>query len=157
MSEPIEETNVPDIEELQAKCDEYLNGWKRAQADYANLKKETESEKSEFAKYANEQLLSELLPAFDHLYAAIASAPDLPEHTNWLKGLKATLMALESSLKSIGLEKVDTNGSFDPTEHDAVDTSDEDGVEAGKILTTHQTGWKLHGKLIRPAKVVVAK
>lgn len=143
--------------EIEKQRDEYLAGWKRAQADYLNLKKETEREKSEFSKFANERMLEELLPVVDHFNAAIAAAPDMKEHENWLKGLRAVQLALETALKSLGVEKVRTTGPFDPNFHEAVGEDAKDGIAPGEILVTYQTGWKLNGKLLRPAKVIIAK
>ena len=90
----------PDVSDLQAtsyklQATEYLAGWKRAQADYQNLKKETERERAEFMKYANERLLHDLLPMIDQLSLALKHLPttqDLPEERrkvleNWLTGL----------------------------------------------------------------------
>lgn len=147
------------------KCVDYLSGWKRAQADYANLKRETDKEKAEFAMYANERLLERLLPAIDQFETALAFTPDLsslPEEdkkklTNWITGLQAVRGSWESVFKDIGLEKVPTQGSFDPLIHEAVSHEPSETVEEGNIVRTMQSGWRLNGKLLRPARVSVAK
>ena len=146
------------------KCDEYLAGWKRAQADYANLKRDAEKEKTEYAKYANERLLDALLPAFDQFEIALAFAPksedvaaDPKRFDGWLAGLKAVRSMWESTFREIGLERVATDGTFDPFLHEAVAEESVEGKEVGVILRTEQSGWKLHGKLLRPTKVIVAK
>lgn len=143
--------------EVEKQRDEYLAGWKRAQADYLNLKKETEREKADFSKFANERMLEQLLPVVDYFNAAIAAAPEMKEHENWLKGLRAVQLALDTTLKGLGVEKVSSTGPFDPNVHEAVGEEVRDGVAPGEILITHQTGWKLNGKLLRPAKVIIAK
>ncbi|MCK9361597.1 nucleotide exchange factor GrpE [Patescibacteria group bacterium] len=146
-----------------AKCEEYLAGWKRAQADYQNLKKESEREKAEFAKYANERLLSDLLPALDQFGLALRFIPDtatLPEEekkkwNNWLTGIKAVATLWEQAAKSAGLERISTEGAFDPTKHEAV--GEEEGEESGTIIRTMQDGWMLNGKVLRPSKVIISK
>ena len=151
------------LEQLEAKCQEYLEGWKRAQADYQNLKKESEREKTEFAKYANERLLSDLLPALDQYAIALRFIPDtsgLPEADkkkwdNWLLGIKAVQTLWEQAAVVAGLERIKTDGAFDPNKHDAV--GEEEGGESGTIIRTTQDGWMLNGKVLRPAKVVIAK
>ncbi|MCC6563429.1 nucleotide exchange factor GrpE [Candidatus Uhrbacteria bacterium] len=150
-------------EELQAKCHEYLEGWKRAQADYQNLKKESEREKAEFAKYANERLLSDLLPALDQFGLALRFIPDtssLPETEkkkweNWLLGIKAVNTLWEQAATVAGLERIKTEGAFDPTKHEAV--GEEEGEESGTIIRSTQDGWMLNGKVLRPSKVIISK
>jgi len=147
------------------KCEEYLAGWKRAQADYANLKKETERERVEFAKYANERLLQELLPAIDQYETALKFTPDvsvLPDDMrkkleNWIAGLKAVQSLWEGSFRSIGLEKVPTTGAFDPQIHEAVGHEAAPDIPKDHVMRVMQDGWRLHGKLLRPAKVIVAE
>jgi len=158
-----ESTTTPD--DLAKKCEEYLAGWKRAQADYANLKKETDREKTEFAKFANERLLREILPAIDQFETALAFTPDLstlPEDQrkqfqNWVIGLKAVRSSWETAFKDIGLEQIVPSGEFDPLIAEAVGHEAMDGVGEGHVAKVMQTGWRLNGKLLRPAKVVISK
>ena len=147
------------------KCHDYLDGWRRAQADYANLKKETERERLEVVKYANERLLQELLTAIDQFETALVFTPDishLPEDDqkklkNWMTGLHAVRALWSNAFQSIGLEKVPTTGVFDPQIHEAVEREAHADIESGHIVRTTQDGWRLHGKLLRPAKVIVAE
>lgn len=147
-----------------ANCADYLAGWKRAQADYQNLKKEAEHQKVEFSKYANERLLSDLLPALDQFGLALRHLPDtagLPDEEkkkwdNWLVGVKAVGTLWEQAAQQAGLTRVATDGAFDPNLHEAVGEEEAEGKEPGAILRVTQDGWKLHGKVLRPAKVIVA-
>lgn len=154
--------NQPSTEDL---CAQYLAGWKRAQADYVNLKKETDREKAEFSKYANERLLSSLLPAIDQFEMALAFTPDVSSLTddmrkkmeNWFVGIKAVRAGWETAFKDIGLDQVQTNGAFDPQIHEAVGEEEDTERSSGEIIRTTQSGWRLNGKLLRPAKVILAK
>lgn len=153
------------IETLKQTCEEYLQGWRRAQADYANLKKEQERERMENVKYANERLLSELLPAIDQFDIALNFIPEtsgLPETEkkkweNWLIGIRAVRSLWEGSFQDIGLEHVPTDIAFDPNQHEAMGEEMQEGKTSGSILRVAQSGWKLNGKLLRPAKVILAK
>jgi len=153
------------VTDLAAKCEEYLAGWKRAQADYLNLQRESERAKLESSKYANERLLSALLPAIDQFEMALAFTPDLsavPEADrkkleNWIVGLKAVRSGWETAFKEIGLEQVSTVGTFDPFMHEAVGEEESAERKSGEIVRCMQVGWRLNGKLLRPAKVTVAK
>jgi molecular chaperone GrpE len=142
-------------------CDEYLEGWKRAQADYQNLKKETEREKGEFAKYANERLLSDLLPALDQFALAMRYIPaadaDAASWEKWLVGLRAVQSLWEQAAKDTGLERIPTEGIFDPAKHEAVGEESIEGKESGSIVRVMQDGWILNGKILRPAKVIISK
>lgn len=157
-----DDTSPTDVNTL---CAEYLAGWKRAQADYANLKKEVEQERRDFAKYANERLLSHLLPAIDQYEIALHFAPlfdDAPEEIkkkfdNWFAGIKAVRGMWESAFKDIGLEKVPTDQLFDPVMHEAVAEEEQEGKATGEIIRVTQAGWRLHGKILRHAKVVISK
>jgi len=148
-------------EELQAKCNEYLDGWKRAQADYQNLKKESDREKAEFAKYANERLLSDLLPALDQFSLAMQFIPsadaDQKAWNNWLVGIRAVQSLWEQAAKQQGLERINTDGSFDPAKHEAVGEEEAEGKEPNSIIKVMQDGWMLNGKVLRPSKVIIAK
>jgi molecular chaperone GrpE len=143
------------------KCDEYLSGWRRAQADYQNLKKEVEREKSEFAKYANQRLLEDLLPSLDQFTLVLQHVPtlgaDQKTWDNWMAGVRAVQSLWEQAAKAQGLERIATDSVFDPTQHEAAGEEAVEGKEPGFILRTVQEGWKLHGKVLRPARVILAK
>ena len=154
-----------DVEALQKERDDYLAGWKRAQADYANLQKETESARKDFMKYGTEDCLLRLLPAIDQFEVALRFQPSLdavPEghrrpFETWMTGLQAVKSLWESAAKALGLESVASSGDLNPTEHEAVSEEAHDSIPAGQIIRVTQNGWKLNGKLIRPAHVVVSK
>lgn len=147
-----------------ASCQEYLAGWKRAQADYQNLQRERERERGELTKYANERLLRDLLPTLDQFRLAMSFVPTtdaLPDEVKrtweqWLVGVKAVQTLWDQAASQAGLERVVTDGVFDPQVHDAVG---EEGSEApeGTILRVTQPGWKLHGRVLQPARVIIAK
>lgn len=145
-------------------CAEATAGWKRAQADYQNLKKEVEIERTERAKYANEKLLRDLLPALDQFALAMSFTPStetLPDaekktFTNWMTGLKAVQSLWDQAATQAGLTEISTDGAFDPQVHDAIGQEASDRPE-GEIVRVVQKGWRLHGKVLQPARVIVAK
>ncbi len=145
-------------------CEEAMAGWKRAQADYQNLKRDAERERGEMSKYANERLLGQLLPAIDQFAVALRFAPDptrLPESErlvweNWLVGIRAVQSLWDQAASGIGLERIPTDGMFDPSLHDAAGEETREGSPSGTILTILQDGWRLHGKVLRPTRVIVA-
>ena len=143
-----------DHEELQAKCEEYLAGWKRAHADYDNLKKESEKRKSEYAKYAAEEIVTELIPIYDNMKMAIEHIPKDQKEIDWVVGVDHIKDQLEKFLESNGVEFIQTVGEeFSPERHEVIEQADES--EDNIIKKEIQPGYKLHGKIIRVAKVVV--
>lgn len=158
-------TNGDDLSKLKAERDEYLEGWKRAKADYENLTRETERKRSEFADWATERVLTQLIPALDQYEVALRFTPKLdgiPEDQqrpfeNWIIGLEAVRALWWDAAKDLGLEMVRATGAFDPAIHEAVGEEESDSVPAGEIIRATVNGYALKGKLIRPAKVIVSK
>ncbi len=157
-------TSLPDdLAKLKAQCEEYLAGWKRAQADYANALKERERDRVDYVKFANTSLLQSLLPAIEHFGTALRHIPDttnLPEEVrkqwdSWLVGLKAVQSLWEQAAQGTGLERIAVQGVFDPLLHEAVGRESSTEVPAEHIVRVIQDGWKLHGRVLRPAQVIV--
>ena len=144
-------------------CEEYLAGWKRAQADYANLKRETDERVRSASTYAAERLVDRLLPALDQLESAFAFAPATegiePEIKKridaWIAGVVAMKSTWDQSLASIGITRVDVDGLFDPMLHEAAgETSDETKPDQA-IVRVMRSGWRMNGSVIRPATVII--
>ncbi len=161
---PEQDTQADELTQLKSQCEEYLAGWKRAQADYANVLKERERDRSEYVKYANTSLLQSLLPAIEHFSTALRFVPDtaeLPDEARkkwetWLVGVKAVQSLWEQAAQAAGLERIVTQGEFDPTVHEAVGREASTTVPAEQIVRVMQDGWKLHGRVLRPAQVIVS-
>ena len=123
------------------------NQLKRAIADYRNLEKRFEDERSATIKFANRDLLMRIIPAFDTLFLAEKYVAD--------EGIKLTIRHLQDSLNEVGVDRVRTEGEmFDATRMEAVST---DTGEENKVLEELKPGYTLYGKLIRPAQVKVGK
>lgn len=142
---------------LRAKCEEYLNGWKRAQADYQNFQKEMAARQKDLARFANEGLLLELLPILDHFTEAFNQVPEANREEPWVQGISYIKKQLETIINDYGVEKVATIGEkFDPEIHEAVGQSDvASSAEVHQVVKEVKAGYKLHGKLIRAAQVII--
>lgn len=153
------------IEKLNQATEEakkYFDLYLRAQAEIENMKKRFQKEREEFIKFANESLIKDLLNVIDNLERAIAHAEEGKKTSDSFKALKEgvelTLKGLKDILKKAGLEEFESVGKkFDPNYHYAVDQRADSSVEPGTVVEELQKGYKLHGKLIRPALVVVSK
>ena len=133
------------------KCDELEHKYKRALADYQNLVKQTAKEKQEFVKYANEQLLHEILPVYDNLKLALMHAKETPNNSNIIKGVGYVIKQFKDVLENLGVEEIETVGKkFDHHIMEAVEG------KGDKVAKEVKPGYKLNGKVIAPAKVIVA-
>ena len=154
---------VNDIEALLSEVDQLratVVGLKEAalreRAELDNPGKRLARDVDVARKFANERLLSELLPVLDSLDAGLKSAGpgDSPLHA----GLELTEKQLLKVAAGNGLEVIDPQGAaFDPDRHQAISQSDEPGVAPGTVTQVFQKGYLLNGRLLRPALVVVAR
>lgn len=142
----------------QAQAAEYLLGWKRAQADYQNLVRETERRVRDISKYATEAFIHELLPIVDHFQLAFTGVPAAEKESSWLKGIEHIYNNLLRILEAHGVEMIKSVGErFDPHRHEAVEEVEMEGGVSGTIAVEVASGFKLNGKVIRCAKVKVIK
>lgn len=143
------------IQQLEKSAEEYLNGWKRAQADYQNLQKETAKVREEFSQFATEGLLRELLPLVDYFDFAFRRLPEGLEKSEWFTGIQHIYKELMQVLERHGVRVMNTAGeTFDPQFHEAIEEVEAEG-ESGSIAEEVQKGFLLHGKVLRPARVKI--
>lgn len=127
----------------------------RLQADFQNYKNRVEREKKSTILYANERLLLQILDIIDNFERALASEQD---RDPFFEGMEMIYRQLQEVLTRNGVEEIHSDGqAFNHELHNAVLTEESDQVESGTILETLQKGYTLHGKLVRPAMVKVAK
>lgn len=144
------------LAQLEAQAAEHLAGWRRARADYENLQKRLAVELAEATESGKETLLTTLLPAIDHLDAALETLPqELASHP-WAQGLRHAHKAFHDFLASVGLAPVDAaHVPFNPLEHEAVAETPHE-APAGTVVTVVTRGYRRNGRVLRPAKVAVS-
>jgi len=148
------------VEELQKKCDEYLTGWKRALADYDNLKKDLARERTEMRQGVCIDAGAALVPVLDNFDAAVRFVPETADDKlkNWLQGVLFVRNQLEEVMKNIGLEPFGAVGeTFDPNRHDSAGEKSVEGAAASTVVEVVMRGWKMGERIMRPAKVIIAK
>ena len=147
-----------ELELAQKKMEEYLDGWKRAKADYLNFKKENEKRQTEFIQFANAALIAELLPIYDHFKIAWQHVPNEQREVNWVKGFEHIKNQFTNFLKQLGIEEIKTVGEkFNPDFHEAVSHEAKEGFAPDIIFEEVKCGYILYGKVLQPAKVKVVK
>ncbi len=138
--------------------DEYLAGWKRALADYANREKDLAREKQMMAAYATEDAIQSFLPVLDNLKAAVSHVPAEQAGSEWAKGVGYIVKQFEGVLNGYGVRAFDTVGKpFDPSRHEAAGEEETGDVLPGTVAREVQSGYELDGRVIRPAKVIIKK
>jgi len=146
------------LAEAQAQAAEYLDGWQRAQAEFANFRKRKESEWSQMILRANAGLLVKLLPVVDDFERAIATVPEELKDASWIEGVMLVQRKLDGILESEGVQAFECQGhSFDPRYHDAVAYEEAEGYEDGQIVEDLRHGYMFGERVLRPALVRVAK
>jgi len=151
------EGSVDELTKCQKERDEYLDGWKRAKAELLNYKKDEAKRFEAILKFANEALIKELLTVLDSFDLAINS---FEKDSKTQKGFFLIKSQLEDVLKKNGLEKikVEIGEPFNPEFHEAVAKVESDGEsKTDTIVEQIEAGYILNGKVIRPARVRVAK
>jgi molecular chaperone GrpE len=133
--------------------DQYL----RAVAELDNVRKRTQRDIDAAARSALERLAQELLPVQDSLAQAVENAARA-DAASLAAGQQATLQLLEKAFERVDIKKLDPLGEpFDPARHEAVMAQESANAEPNSVLQVLQPGYELNGRLLRPARVIVAK
>jgi molecular chaperone GrpE len=145
---------LDDVANLRRELADLKDRSMRTLADFDNFRKRTERERRESLRYASAELLRELLDVSDNLERALAaggSAEDLKT------GVEMTLRQMQEVLRRHGAEEVPAVGEpFDPALHEAVSRQEDPDATEARVVEQFQRGYRLHERLLRPARVVVA-
>lgn len=146
-----------EIETLKAEIDEAKDKYLRLFAEFDNYKKRSVKERFELMKTAAQETISSLLPVLDDFDRAKKSAESGAE--SFSEGVQLVYQKLYGALEHKGLKSMDSTGAdFDPEWHEAITDIPAPNEEMkGKIIDTIEKGYVLNDKIIRYAKVVVAK
>jgi len=133
-------------EEVESNEHKYL----RALADYQNLVKQTAKDRLDFIKYALADFLQDILPVYDHLKMSVAGLSEEESKSPWAIGVRHVLKQFKDVLETRGIEEIKTAGEkFDHNSMEAIDGQGE------TVKQEIMPGYKLNGKVIRHAKVIV--
>lgn len=144
------------VDQLQSEVDAARERYLRLAAEMDNLRKRSARELENARAYGIERFATELLTVVDSLEMGVATGAEASAKA-LLEGGEATLRLLFASLDKFGVQPVDPAGEpFDPRLHEAMATQPSDNAEPGSVLTVVQKGYTLNGRLLRPARVIVA-
>lgn len=145
------------LEEMEAKTEEYLDGWQRSRAEFANYKKRILREQAQIHQAARGEVIKLYLDIADDLERALEKKPDGGEGDIWATGIEIIFQKLISRLESEGIRPMDALGQeFDPNIHEAIMKEESEEHESGQIIEVIQEGYWIGDKVLRPAQVRVA-
>lgn len=146
-------TEPESLEEIKALQDKYL----RLAAEFDNYKRLSQREQRDYARFANESLLKELLPIIDNLERAVRSSKENQGRDGLIQGVELTLKQFTETLAKFGVRPIPSVGqAFDPSRHQAVARVESDSAPVGSVVEEFQRGYYLHDRILRPAMVTVA-
>jgi len=143
----------------EAKAAQNYDSYLRAIAEQDNLRKRGQRDVEQALKYGQDRVLGDLLPVKDSLEMALQAAGDKPEAAALRTGVEMTLRLLTQALERQGVTEISPakGEAFNHEWHEAMATQESAEVPADAVLVTVQKGYQLNGRLLRPARVLVAK
>jgi molecular chaperone GrpE len=155
-------TSVADLqrqlEEERKRSEELRDRWQRAAADLVNLRKRTEQEREDVQKFAAMVIVDRLLPVLDNFERALSTIPGNLEQLTWIQGIVLIEHHFRAILEAAGLAPIEAQGQpFNPHYHEAMTEQETSEAPPGTVLQEYQRGYTMHGRVIRPALVEVAR
>jgi len=154
------ETLKKQIEELEIKASDFEEKYLRAYAESENIRKRADKDRRDIMRFANKDLLSNLLSFMDNFDRALESAEEDEEMKNneFYKGIELISKSFSSFLDSNSVEELKSLGEeFDPNIHEALSVIDSPDVETDTVVQVYAKGYTLNGELLRTAKVIIGK
>lgn len=147
-----------ELEKIKKERDQYKEDYVRLYADFENIKKRLEREKSEMSKYGVQKLVEDFLPVFDSLKQALVSANSEIDQKQVLEGVALVEKQFLQCLEKYGVVLIESLGkSFDPNLHEAIATEESEDHEPDTVIKEWRSGFRIHDRLLRPAMVVTSK
>ena len=148
-----------EVERLQAALEESKSQVLLAAAEVQNVRRRAEQDLEKAHKFALDKFVGALLPVADNLERAVeASKAEGAEMSAVVEGVELTLKSLIDALAAQKVEQIDPHGEpFNPELHQAMTAVEQADVEPNTVVNVFQRGYTLHGRLVRPAMVVVSK
>ena len=146
------------LAEMQAKSDEHLQGWQRALADFSNYKRRIERDQAQASQNAAGSVIKRYLDIIDDLDRALKNRPQEGDAANWANGVELIYRKFMSILVAEGVKTIGAEGQlFDPNLHEAIVMEDSTNYASGQIVGVVEQGYVLGDRVLRPARVRVAR
>ena len=146
------------VKKLEAELEEWKNSYTRKLAEFQNFTKRKENEVAEMRKYASEEIVVKLLDNIDNLERAVDASKESQNFDSLIEGVNMILNNLKNLLTEEGVEEIEAAGKeYDPYEHKAMITENKEELDDNVVVQVFQKGYKMKGKVVRPAMVTVNK
>ncbi|WP_455036442.1 nucleotide exchange factor GrpE [Leptotrichia massiliensis] len=146
------------VKKLEAELEEWKNSYTRKLAEFQNFTKRKENEVAEMRKYASEGIIVKLLDNIDNLERAVDASKESQNFDSLIEGVNMILNNLKNLLTEEGVEEIEAAGKeYNPYEHKAMITENKEELDDNVVVQVFQKGYKMKGKVVRPAMVTVNK
>nr|WP_314114356.1 nucleotide exchange factor GrpE [uncultured Leptotrichia sp.] len=146
------------VKKLEAELEEWKNSYTRKLAEFQNFTKRKENEVAEMRKYASEEIIVKLLDNIDNLERAVDASKESQNFDSLIEGVNMILNNLKNLLTEEGVEEIEAAGKeYDSYEHKAMITENKEELDDNVVVQVFQKGYKMKGKVVRPAMVTVNK
>ena len=146
------------IKKLEAELQEWKNSYTRKLAEFQNFTKRKENEVAEMKKFASEGIIVKLLDNVDNLERAVDASKESQNFDSLIEGVNMILNNLKNLLTEEGVEEIEVAGKeYNPYEHKAMITENKEELDDNVVVQVFQKGYKMKGKVVRPAMVTVNK
>ncbi len=147
-----------ELDQARSKENEYLDGWQRARAEFANYKRRVERDQEQMYQTTAGNIIKRYLDIVDDLARALKNRPQDPEGAAWAQGIELIYRKLLNILESEGVKPMKAEGqTFNPNLHEAITHEEAPGFESGQVIEVVNPGYMLGERVLRPALVRVAK
>lgn len=154
----VEEALQAELGAAQEEIAQLKDQMLRVQADAQNVRRRAEQDVEKAHKFGQEKFSRELLSVLDNLERALAATPESEETTALREGVDMTLQGFLSTLTKFNVEAIDPQGeAFNPEFHQAMAMQENEEFAPNTVMAVMQKGYSLHGRLLRPAMVMVSK
>lgn len=147
-----------EVEELSQKSGEYLDGWQRERAEFANYKRRMDREREMLKFNITGNVIRSYLEILDDLDLALKNKPTEGEGATWAEGIELIYRKFITVLEAEGVETMQVEGQlFDPNLHEAISQEPNEDFESGEIIAVVRNGYSIGERVLRPASVRVAQ
>ena len=146
------------LEEAQAKTREYSEGWQRERADFNNYKRRIERDQQTLSQSITGEILKKYLSVLDDMDRAVKMRPAEGDLSAWSAGIELIYRKLQNILDQEGIKRIPAEAEeFDPTRHEAITYEESPDHASGAVIGVVQEGYTLGDRVLRPARVRVAR
>ena len=151
-------SQMEEIDQLKSKIADYTDGWQRERADFTNYRNRILRDQDAIKKNITADVVRKYLAVNDDIDLALKNAPQNEEIKGWVEGIRLIYQKLQNILESEGVKRIPAeNETFNPNRHEAIATEENPLFESGHVIEIIQQGYTIGDRVIRPARVKIAK